>query len=360
MLFCQSEAMDPKTDLDEDACWQMMVSRDPAPEPAFICGVLSTGIYCRPGCPARMPLRKNVRFFRTTQAAKATGLRPCLRCIPDVPYLSDAALVEQACRMLEAPGDQKTLAGIAEALSVSRSRLHNIFKQQLGITAKAYGRVCRDDTFRAALQSGMSVTDAIYEAGFGASSRFYEQQDKRFGMTPRILKKGGLNMVIRYTINQSWLGRTLIGATDKGICLICMGPKDDLLVEDMQKRFPKALFEKAEAQSPYQTWISQVMAAIETPGQPSNLPLDIQGTAFQAQVWEALMAIPAGETRAYSELAASIGRPTATRAVAAACGANKLAVIIPCHRVVGKNGALTGYRWGKDLKQKLLDEEREI
>ncbi|NHK28685.1 bifunctional DNA-binding transcriptional regulator/O6-methylguanine-DNA methyltransferase Ada [Parvularcula flava] len=344
----------------EDSRWEAVRTRAKAADGHFWLGVTSTGIYCRPGCPARTPKRENVRYFPSPGAARAAGLRPCKRCKPDGEGLParDSAMVQTICRMIEEAETPPSLADLAAQQALTPGHLSRLFKGQLGITPRQYADAVRDERLKTALQGEGRITDALYDAGFNAPSRAYESAGKRLGMTPGDAKAGGKGQVIRYAMATSWLGRTLVAATEKGLCAVQLGDDDDALVAALAQRFGKAQLEEAEPGSPYRQWIDDALAAIERPEEAASLPLDIQGTAFQEQVWQALRRIPAGQTVTYGELATAIGRPTATRAVAAACGANHIAVIIPCHRVIGKDGSLTGYRWGKERKAKLLKAEK--
>ncbi len=343
----------------EEARWAAMERRDAAAEGAFWIAVQTTGIYCRPGCPARMPKRENVSFFDTRDAARMAGFRACKRCKPDEPALAErqAKAVAAAVKLIEAAAAAVKLDDLALRVGVSPHHLHRLFKSQLGVTPKQYADALRAGRLRDILAAGGRVTDAVYDAGFGAPSRMYDQAGARLGMAPSEIKRQGENMEIRYTIADSWLGRALVAATEKGICCIQFDDDDQMLTDELQQRFPNATLAEAEAGSDYAGWVQQTLAFIEEPATAPSMPLDIRGTAFQEQVWRALMTIRAGETKTYSEVAKAIGKPKAVRAVASACGANKIAVIIPCHRVIGKDGSVTGYRWGTERKQKLLARE---
>ena len=345
---------------DDNARWQAVLDRDAAAAGAFWLGVITTGIYCRPGCPARAPKRENVRFFDTPDAARAAGFRACKRCDPDHTTRADplSAGVTVAARLIETAETPPPLATLAAQAGLSPSHFSRAFKARLGVTPAQYAHGVRDHKLKSALADGSPVTGAVYEAGFGAPSRAYEAAGKRLGMTPGRAAKKGRGETIRYSFGESFLGRVLVAATERGLCAVQLGDDDDALLEALRLRFAAATLEAAQPGSAYAEWIAAALAAIDHPEKAAGLPLDIQGTAFQEQVWRALMAIPAGQTRTYSQLAEDIGRPTATRAVAAACGANRLAVIIPCHRVIGKDGTLTGYRWGTQRKEKLLARER--
>ena len=346
--------------------WAGVVTRDKAHDGLYWIGVLTTGIYCRPGCPARTPKRENVRFFEKIVTARAAGLRACKRCKPDEASLVDqqGAVIERAIRQIQHSVEQgeepPQLNDLAARADLSPWHFHRVFKAHTGLTPKKYISAVRSGKLQAVLEAGMPVTQAVYEAGYSAPSRMYEEAGNRLGMKPSQRRKKGEGMILRYDIADCWLGRVLVAATDQGICCIQLGLDDAAMTKELQNRFPKAALEKAQAGSGYAGWISQTVAAIEKPEIVSSLPLDIRGTAFQEQVWQALQTIPAGQTMTYSDLANQIGKPNAVRAVGTACGANKLAVIIPCHRVIGKDGKLTGYRWGTDIKAKLLAYEQGV
>jgi AraC family transcriptional regulator of adaptative response/methylated-DNA-[protein]-cysteine methyltransferase len=346
-------------DLSEDEMWQAVLGREKGFEGRFWLGVVTTGIYCRPGCPARTPKRENVRFFETIEAAQAAGLRACKRCKPDDASLDDqqGRIIADVVRQLQQAEEPPVLEELARVVGLSPWYLHRLFKTHTGLTPKQFTAALRSGKMQKALDDGLSVTEAIYAAGYGAPSRMYEEAVPRMGMKPATRRNKGAGMILRYGITDCWLGRVLVAATEKGVCCIQLGHDDAALIEELQQRFARAQLEEAEPGSDYAAWIAQVVTAIDTPAAARKLPLDIQGTAFQEQVWQALRDIPAGETVTYSGLAEKIGKPKAVRAVASACGANKLAVVIPCHRVIGKDGSLTGYRWGKDIKARLLEKE---
>ena len=341
----------------DDQKWQIVLARDSIARQHFIIGVITTGIFCRPGCPARTPLRKNVRFYETPAEARQDGLRPCKRCKPEQP--GDGAIIA-ACRLLESAEEKIDLARLAKTAGLTPGHFQKKFRQQLGVTPAHYQAACRDAKIKAALVTGLSVTEAIYAAGYSAPSRFYTASDKRLGMTPKSYAKGAPCLTIRYQLTNSWLGRTLIAATTKGVCAIFFGDDDAGLTADLQKRFAKATIARAEHGSDFDIWVDQTLAAIDRPQLASNLPLDIQGTAFQEQVWRALQKVPAGTTATYKEVAEMIAKPSATRAVANACGANPVSVVIPCHRIVRSDGAVSGYHWGVERKRKLLTREKKL
>lgn len=340
--------------------WQAVLRRDEAAEGCFWFSVATTGVYCRPSCPARQPRRENVAFYNCRESAERSGFRPCKRCRPDLPPRAERHrdLVARACRRLSEAEVPPSLAELAGEAGLSPHHFHRIFKASLGVTPKQYAAAHRAGRMKDALDAGVSVTEAIYDAGYGGNSRFYEQADARLGMTATTFKQGGKGVTIRYATGRNWLGPVLVAATERGICAILFGEHDEALVEDLRDRFPTAKLEAAEAESDYQSWIEQTLAFMKAPDTRFALPLDIAGTAFQEQVWQALRAIPAGETASYAQVARAIGKPKSVRAVAQACGANPVAIAIPCHRVVRSDGGLGGYRWGIARKESLLARER--
>ena len=337
--------------------WTAVQQRDGGADGHFYYSVRSTGVYCRPSCAARLALRANVAFHASCAAAEAAGFRPCLRCKPDQPPLAErhAALVAQACRLIDSSEAEPDLEQLAAASGLSRFHFHRVFKAQTGITPKAYAAAQRSGRVKAGLLAQASVTDAIYAAGFNSSGRFYATAPAVLGMTPSAFRAGGNGASIRFAIGACSLGAILVAATDQGICAILMGDDPDALARDLQDRFPKAQLLGAEAQ--FEQVVARVVGMVEAPGIGLDLPLDVRGTAFQQRVWQALRAIPAGRTVSYAELAQLVGLPKGARAVAGACAANALAVAIPCHRVVRNDGSVSGYRWGVERKQALLERE---
>ena len=337
--------------------WAAVQQREPAADGHFYYSVRSTGVYCLPSCAARLPLRANVAFHASCAAAEAAGFRPCLRCKPDQPPLAErhAAMVAQACRLIDSSETEPDLEQLAAACGMSRFHFHRIFKAQTGITPKAYAAARRSGRVKAGLLTEASVTDAIYAAGFNSSGRFYATSPAVLGMTPSAFRAGGSGAAIRFAVGACSLGAILVAATDVGICAILMGDDPDALARDLQDRFPKAQLLGADAQ--FEQVVARVVGLVEAPGIGLDLPLDVRGTAFQQRVWQALRAIPAGRTVSYAELAQLVGLPKGARAVAGACAANALAVAIPCHRVVRNDGSLSGYRWGVERKQALLERE---
>jgi AraC family transcriptional regulator of adaptative response/methylated-DNA-[protein]-cysteine methyltransferase len=343
---------------DEHARWQAVVQRDARADGAFVYAVRTTGVYCRCTCPARRPRQTNVAYFATCQAAEKAGYRSCLRCRPrDVsPEQRQIQLVTRLCRQMEAAPSELTLSELAQSAGLSAFHLQRTFKAHLGITPKQYAATLRAERARRSLQSASTVTQAIYQTGYESSGRFYADMPGTLGMTPTEFRSGGRGVAIKLALGQCWLGAILVAASDQGICAISLGDDAEALLREFQDRFPAAPLCGGDRQ--FKRWVAKVIGFVNDPARGFELPLDIRGTAFQRQVWEALRKIPPGTTLSYSELAARLGRPRATRAVASACAANVLAVAIPCHRIVRTNGSLSGYRWGVQRKRSLLEREQ--
>jgi len=343
---------------ETDPRWQAVRSRDSSQDGNFVYAVRTTGVYCRPGCASRLAKPANVEFYDTCDGAEAAGYRPCRRCRPrhESGPVRQAALVAEACRLIEAAEELPTLDDLAERAGLSPFHFHRLFKSVTGLTPKAYGDAHRARRMRAELSSADSVTDAIYSAGFNSSGRFYAASDARLGMTPSAYRKGGANAEIRFAIAQCSLGAILVAQSERGICAILLGDDPDVLLRDLQDRFPNATLIGGDAG--FEGLVATVVGFVEAPNLGFDLPLDVRGTAFQERVWQALRDIPAGETVSYSELAERIGAPGSARAVARACAANAIAVAIPCHRVVRNDGDLSGYRWGVERKRALLEREK--
>lgn len=340
-----------------DPRWPALASRDPAADGAFVYAVVTTGVYCRPTCPSRLARPENIRFYATPEEAAAAGFRPCRRCRPDgrSPAAEQAAVVAALCRRIEAAEGQPGLAELADSVGWSPYHLHRTFKAVTGLTPRAYGAAQRAARVRRALVHQASVTDAMYDAGYASSGRFYAESGAILGMTPGRYRAGGRDTEIRFAVARCSLGALLVARTDVGICAISLGDDPDALVRELEDRFPEASLAGGDAA--FEQQVAQVVAFVEAPRIGLELPLDIRGTAFQQRVWETLRAIPPGETLSYSEVAERIGAPGSARAVAGACAANALAVAIPCHRVVRNDGGLSGYRWGVERKRALLDKE---
>ena len=352
----QNLAAVPSFSSDADR-WRAVARRDRGADGAFFYSVRTTGVYCRPSCGARLPRRENVRFHASCEEAERAGFRPCKRCRPDeaAPALRRAAAVAQACRLIETADESPDLDRLAKSAGMSRFHFHRIFKSITGVTPKAYAAAHRAQRVREELQRSGTVTEAIYSAGFNSSGRFYATSSQALGMSPRTFRSGGGGESIRFAVGECSLGSILVAATDKGVCAVQLGDDPEALVEELQDRFPKAGLKGASPD--FERWVAQVIGLIETPAGGFDLPLDVRGTAFQQRVWEALRTIPPGSTATYSEIARRIGAPKAVRAVAGACAANAIAVAIPCHRVVRTDGSPSGYRWGIERKQALLELE---
>jgi AraC family transcriptional regulator, regulatory protein of adaptative response / methylated-DNA-[protein]-cysteine methyltransferase len=344
--------------LDFEECWAALEKRDGAAAGRFFYGVKTTGVYCRPGCASRLPLRRNTAFFETTAAAEAAGLRSCKRCRPTEGSSASrhVAAVEKACALLRSSETTPSLAELAAAAAVSRFHFHRVFKQITGATPRDYARTHRLGALAQKLDAGEKVTEAIYASGFGSSSRAYEAAPAALGMTPGARRRGGDGETIRFVTVATPLGWALVAATARGVCLTALGDDRERLAGMVRERFPAAA---VTAEDPgLRNWADRVVRFIMAPSQTLDLPLDIRGTAFQARVWRALQKIPLGRTATYSEIARALSQPKAVRAVARACAANDLAVLVPCHRVIREDGGLAGYRWGIERKQALLDRER--
>lgn len=340
-----------------DPRWAAVVGRDKAADGHFYYAVKTTGVYCRPSCPARTARPENVEFHATRADAERAGYRPCKRCKPDQPALHDqhAQTVAALCHYIESMATPPTLAELARRAGLSPWHLHRIFRRVTGLTPRAYAEACRNRRLRAALEHDGSVTEAIFNAGYNANSRFYEHTDRILGMTPSDYRAGGANNTIRFALGECSLGSILVAASERGICAIFLGDDPQALAQELQDRFSAAQLIGADRD--FEQLVAQVVGLVETPNLGLDLPLDIRGTAFQQRVWQALREIPGGETASYADIARRIGQPNATRAVAQACAANKLAVVIPCHRVVRTDGSLSGYRWGVERKRALLQRE---
>jgi AraC family transcriptional regulator of adaptative response/methylated-DNA-[protein]-cysteine methyltransferase len=354
---------------NNESRWQAVLTRDPDHDGKFVFAVSSTGVYCRPSCPARRPRRENVAFFSKPDAAEKAGYRACLRCRPKSSVGNpQMEVVKAICRYIEQHlHETVTLTRLGLVFHQSPFHLQRIFKTTLGITPRAYAESCRMNQLKRNLQAGHSVTRAMYDAGYSSSSRLYERTASQLGMTPDKYRRGAIAAKIRYTCADSPLGRMLIAATDKGICAIQFAGSDDELEHGLKHEFPFAIRRRDD--QGLAAWKETLLIQMNgTQGNgskksrnklPASLPLDIQATAFQRKVWSHLQSIPFGETRSYMQVAKAIGQPTATRAVARACATNRIAVAIPCHRVVRENGDLAGYRWGVGRKKSLLEMEKQ-
>ncbi|MGV3616255.1 MAG: bifunctional DNA-binding transcriptional regulator/O6-methylguanine-DNA methyltransferase Ada [Fimbriimonas sp.] len=353
-----SQANQEASRTESDPRWQAVVDRDGLFDGSFYYSVRTTGVYCRPSCGARLPKPENVRFHETREEAERAGFRPCRRCKPDELTLRQrqADRITEACRAMESGDGIPSLETLAKGAGMSPHHFHRLFKTITGVTPKAYAVAHRTKRVQEELtRGGASVSETIYEAGFNSSGRFYEAADGMLGMTPSSYKAGGKDAEIRFAVGECSLGSILVAQSDRGICAILMGDDPEGLVRDLQDRFPKA--DLIGGDQEFESLVAKVVGLVERPAQGLELPLDVRGTAFQQRVWQALREIPVGATATYAEIARRIGEPKSVRAVAQACGANALAVAIPCHRVVKSDGSLSGYRWGVERKRELLRKE---
>jgi len=352
-----SRGKSPKL-ITDDWRWQALVRKDERADGLFWYSVKTTGVYCRPSCPARLPNRENVAFHESPQNAEKAGFRACKRCGPKGSGLAGqhAEAVTTACRIIKEADEFPSLNELAAAVKMSPGYFHRLFKTATGLTPKDYANAHRADRVKRALTKLETVTQAIYDAGFNSNGRFYAGSSKMLGMKPKEYREGGAGNTIRFAIAECSLGSILVASSEKGVCAILMGDDPEALARDLQDQFPKANLIGGDDR--YEKLVAKVVGFIEAPRIGLDLPLDIRGTAFQQRVWKELQRIPAGKTVCYSEVANRIGFPNSARAVAQACGANALAVAIPCHRVVRNNGDISGYRWGVDRKRALLARER--
>lgn len=344
---------------DSEELWQAVTAKDKHFDGSFVFGVSSTGIYCRPSCPSRRPRREQVSFYRLPEAAEQAGFRACLRCHPRRAVGNDpqVEVARNVCRLIDESEDGNLdLATLAAHAGLSAFHLQRTFKSVMGITPRQYAEARRTHRFKTGVRRGESVTNAMYDAGYGSSSRLYERATAELGMTPATYSRGGGGAAIDYTIVTSPLGRLLVAATEKGICAVALGDSDAVLETNLRAEFPAARIERNDGH--LTKWVNEILQHLDGKQPHFDLPLDIQSTAFQRTVWEALQSIPYGSTRSYGEVAATIGRPTAVRAVARACATNPVALVIPCHRVIREDQSLGGYRWGLERKKKLLAGER--
>lgn len=354
--------LEPKHDMrtapmTDDEKWRAVLAKDARADGRFFYSVKTTGVYCRPSCPSRTALRKNVSFYHTADEAEKAGFRPCKRCWPKGPGTSalHEAAVAKACRHIVTAEEAPTLGQLAKTAGMSSFHFHRVFKALTGVTPKAYAVAHRARRVREALAKSNSVTEAIYGAGFNSNGRFYAKSTESLGMTPTKFRTGGEGERIRFAIGECSLGSVLVAASDKGVCSITLGDDPNALIRNLQDRFPRADLIGGDRE--FEKTVSQVVGFIEQPRKGFNLPMDVRGTAFQLRVWQALRQIPAGSTMSYSDIAERIGAPKSVRAVASACASNKIAVAIPCHRVLRNDGTISGYRWGVDRKRALLERE---
>lgn len=350
--------------LNQEKCWKAVQSRDATKDGAFFYGVLTTGVYCRPSCStARQAKRGNMRFYENPQAAEADGLRPCKRCRPlEASASALAPRIEALCRYIETHADETlTLETLSRQAHLSPYHLQRQFKAQAGVTPKQYQEACRMRSLRSDLRDGGAVTQAIYDAGFGSASRVYEKVASHLGMTPKQYRAGGKDVPISYAAAQTPFGCLLLGATDRGLCFVQFGDDEESLLAQLHSEYPNATLTamQGEMKPVFQDWMQTLVMHLDGRQPSPDLPLDVHGTAFQIKVWRYLQKIPYGELQSYAEVARGIGQPKAVRAVASACASNRVALLIPCHRVIRGDGSLGGYRWGLERKRALIDRERE-
>lgn len=359
MITTAEKNTDENMGLAEGEMWEAVQTRDSKADGRFVYAVRSTGIYCRPTCPSRRPSPHRVSFFPRALDAEAEGFRACKRCLPDQDS-PNAGLVRRVCSYIqerpEQSGSAPTLSELGRAIGTSPSHLQRVFKQVTGVTPRQYASAWRLDRFKAMIKDGQDISSALYEAGFGSPSRLYETSAEHLGMTPGIYRKGGVGMNIYHTVVECPMGRLLVAATDQGICTVKLGDSDPALEEDLLAEFPSANHQ--EDGGHLAIWAAEIMSYLDGEKTGLDLPLDIQATAFQQQVWQMLRTIPYGETRTYHQVAQALGKDGSSRAVGTACGANPVALVIPCHRVLRKDGGLGGYRWGLERKKSLLDMEQ--
>jgi len=336
--------------------WRATLARDFRADGSFVLAVRSTHIYCRPSCPARRPLRRNVTFFRTREEAEKQGYRACLRCRPNE-IAGPVALVQRAVGQLaESSEEGVRLGAIAVALGTTQATLRRAFQQVTGLKPRELAEALRIKRFKTMLRAGKSIADALYETGYGSTSRVYERSNAQLGMTPATYRKGGQGMKIGYTIAKSPLGKVLVAATERGVSAVYLGDVDGAMIAELRQEYPRA--EIAPAADSFQRWVREIVGRIEGNQPRVELPLDLQATAFQRRVWQELQRIPRGRTRTYSQVARALGQPKAVRAVARACATNPVSIVVPCHRVIREDGTLAGYRWGLSRKEQLLAQER--
>lgn len=348
--------------VDEATAWHSVLNRDPAADESFFYGVTTTHIYCRPSCPSRRPKRENIAFFSSTEAAECAGFRACQRCRPNRPKSPNLAVQRAREYIDEHVGDldeRITLSLLSDQAGLSPYHLQRKFKETVGLTPAQYIRARKSQKLKTELKRGETVSRASFGAGYGSSSRAYEDAATLLGMTPATYKRGGAGARIDYALAKTSLGILLVGATERGVCAVTLGDSETRLEEALSREYPSAERRRVAAESSsLHAWVEAVVAAVEGNASPTDVPLDVQASAFQWKVWRELQRIPFGETRSYTDVAAAIGAPRAVRAVASACANNRVALLIPCHRVVRQSGELGGYRWGLERKRRLLEKER--
>jgi AraC family transcriptional regulator of adaptative response/methylated-DNA-[protein]-cysteine methyltransferase len=343
--------------METEIYWQAVQQNDARFNDAFVYAVNSTKIYCKPSCSSKLPKRENVKFFSSYETAEAKGFRACLRCKPQSETANpQTAIVLRACEIIETK-EQTSLENLSAELNLSSTHLQRIFKEIIGVSPKKFAESKRLEKFKNELRSGSGVTEAIYEAGFGSSSRLYENVSQKLGMTPTVYRRGGENMQIDFTITACDLGKLLVARTEKGICAVTFGETDEILTENLKSEYPNAEIQQNETN--LKEFVEAILANLEGTNKTLDLPLDLQATAFQMRVWELLRKIPYGETVSYQQIAEKNGNKNAVRTVASACASNRVALVIPCHRVVRSKGELSGYRWGSERKKNILEKEKQ-
>jgi AraC family transcriptional regulator, regulatory protein of adaptative response / methylated-DNA-[protein]-cysteine methyltransferase len=335
--------------------WQATLHRDTHADGSFFFAVRSTHIYCRPSCPARRPLRRNIVFFRTTQDAERQGFRACRRCHPKQQDSATELVQRVASSLANSEDESLRLGSLAAQVNSSPAQLRRAFRRATGLSPKEFEQAFRLARFKKMLRDGSSVTDALYACGYGSSSRLYEKANANLGMTPASYRKGGEGMVINYTVADTSLGKVLVAATQRGVSAVYLGESEKALAEELREEYPKAQILRASNGN--EGWLKEVVRRVEGNAPSMELPLDVLATAFQRRVWQELQKIPRGATRTYTQVANSLGKPRSVRAVARACATNPVSVVVPCHRVIRSDGALAGYRWGLSRKEKLLERE---
>ncbi len=341
--------------MENEILWQAVKNNDARFNGAFVYGVNTTKIYCKPSCASRRPKRENVKFFEDFSAAEEKGFRACQRCQPKNEKPNpQAGIILRACEIL-ATEERITLEDLSAELNLSPAYLQKIFKDVIGVSPKKFAEMKRLEKFKSELKNGSEVTDAMYESGYGSSSRLYENVSEKLGMTPAVYKKGGKDLKIEYAVTDCDLGKLLAARTEKGICSVTFGDDKKSLFENLRAEFPQA--ELVENGAKLKIYVEAILKNLAGTNKTLDLPLDVQATAFQMRVWEALRKIPYGETVSYAEIAERLGNKNAVRAVATACASNRVALVIPCHRVVRRDGSLSGYRWGVERKKAILEKE---
>jgi AraC family transcriptional regulator of adaptative response/methylated-DNA-[protein]-cysteine methyltransferase len=343
--------------METEIYWKAVRNNDTRFNGAFVYAVDSTRIYCKPSCASKLPKRENVKFFDSSLAAEKQGFRACLRCRPQSEKANpQTEIVLRAAEILERE-EQMSLEDLGAELNLSAAHLQKVFKEIIGVSPKKFAEIKRLERFKKEIRKGNDVTSSMYESGFGSSSRLYENVSEKLGMTPKVYAKRGKDMTISYTIADCDLGKLLVARTEKGVCAVTFGDDEKTLTENLFDEYENAKISENNAN--LKDFIEAILANLAGTNKTLDLPIDLRATVFQMRVWNALRKIPYGETVSYSDIAEKIGNKNAVRAVATACASNRVALVIPCHRVVGKSGDLSGYRWGIERKAKLLEKEKQ-